>query len=117
MVRWGRGRRWAPHGPGGTCSATQLGGDNTPSPRNSATVVAVPSRTTAQPSLLELAEDWLAAKRALESAAQAEKGNSDRARRAHPPRQALILRGAPPPDAPRADGPAVRGRRTGKDTS
>ena len=40
------------------------------------------SRAIAQCSLLELAEDWLAAKRALESAAQAEKGNSDRARRA-----------------------------------
>jgi hypothetical protein len=33
-------------------------------------------------SMVELAEDWLTAKRALESAAQAEKGHSDRARRA-----------------------------------
>jgi len=32
-------------------------------------------------SLVELAEDWLTAKRAVESAAQAQKGNSDRARR------------------------------------
>lgn len=32
-------------------------------------------------SLVELAEDWLTAKRALESAAQAQKGHSDRARR------------------------------------
>ena len=37
---------------------------------------------SASASVVELAEDWLTAKRALESAAQAEKGNSDRARRA-----------------------------------
>src|ERR1700738_3983290 len=41
--------------------------------------------------MLALAEDWLAAKRALESAAQAAKGNSDRARRADLERWALIL--------------------------
>ncbi|MDQ1492337.1 MAG: integrase/recombinase XerD [Actinomycetota bacterium] len=56
------------------------------------------SRTIAQPSVLELAEDWLAAKRALESAAQAEKGNSDRARRADLGRWALILTGNGRPD-------------------
>jgi site-specific recombinase XerD len=50
-------------------------------------------RTVTPASLIELAEDWLAAKRALESAAQAEKGNSDRARRADLERWALILGG------------------------
>ena len=41
--------------------------------------------------MLALAEDWLAAKRALESAAQAAKGNSDRARRADLQRWADVL--------------------------
>ena len=53
-------------------------------------------------SLVELAEDWLTAKRALESAEQAEKGNSDRARRADLKRWALVLgevRGRPPAGA------------------
>jgi integrase/recombinase XerC len=54
------------------------------------------ARSVPQPSVLELAEDWLAAKRALESAAQAEKGNSDRARRADLERWALILDGGGP---------------------
>ena len=52
------------------------------------------TRSTARPavpSLLDLAEDWLAAKRALESAAQAEKGNSDRARRGDLERWASLL--------------------------
>lgn len=40
---------------------------------------------------MELADDWLTAKRALESAAQAEKGHSDRARRADLARWAVVL--------------------------
>ena len=51
--------------------------------------------------LSELVEDWLTAKRALESAAQAAKGNSDRARRADLERWALVIReaeGRPPSD-------------------
>jgi site-specific recombinase XerC len=51
--------------------------------------------------VVELAEDWLTAKRALESAAQAEKGHSDRARRADLERWALVLaevRGRSPTD-------------------
>ena len=39
------------------------------------TVRTVPVRSAP---MVELAEDWLTAKRALESAEQAEKGNSDR---------------------------------------
>ncbi|MDQ6726232.1 MAG: hypothetical protein M3066_08735, partial [Actinomycetota bacterium] len=42
-------------------------------------------------SLVELAEDWLTAKRAMESAAQAQKGNSDRARRGDLARWARLL--------------------------
>src|ERR1700738_3660444 len=41
--------------------------------------------------MLALGEDWLAAKRALESATQAAKGNSDRARRADLERWAAVL--------------------------
>jgi site-specific recombinase XerD len=41
--------------------------------------------------LPQLEEDWLAAKRAMESAAQATKGNSDRARRADLERWHLVL--------------------------
>lgn len=41
--------------------------------------------------MVELADDWLTAKRALESAAQADKGNSDRARRADLERWAAVL--------------------------
>jgi integrase/recombinase XerD len=60
--------------------------------------------TPVQASLLDLAEDWLAAKRALESAAQAEKGHSDRARRADLERWAVVLGGA-------ADGDHTHGPR------
>ncbi len=42
-------------------------------------------------SLVELTEDWLTAKRAVESAAQAQKGNSDRARRGDLARWARLL--------------------------
>ena len=42
-------------------------------------------------SVAELADDWLTAKRALESAAQAEKGHSDRARRADLERWAVVV--------------------------
>jgi site-specific recombinase XerD len=48
----------------------------------------VPSTSTSLP---ELVEDWLTAKRALESAGQAEKGNSDRARRADLARWAVVI--------------------------
>jgi site-specific recombinase XerD len=61
---------------------------------------------SASASVAELAEDWLTAKRALESAAQAEKGNSDRARRADLERWALVVaevRGR----SPTGDGPAL----------
>jgi site-specific recombinase XerD len=49
----------------------------------------------------ELVEDWLTAKRALESAAQGAKGNSDRARRSDLDRWALVIgeaNGRPPRD-------------------
>ena len=46
---------------------------------------------SASASVVELADDWLTAKRALESAAQAEKGHSDRARRADLERWAVVL--------------------------
>ena len=49
----------------------------------------------------ELVEDWLTAKRALETAAQATKGNSDRARRSDLDRWALAIgesQGRPQPD-------------------
>jgi site-specific recombinase XerD len=49
----------------------------------------------------ELVEDWLTAKRSLESAAQASKGNSDRARRSDLERWALVIgeaHGRPPSD-------------------
>ena len=49
-----------------------------------------PSPTGRAP-LVELAEDWLTAKRAMESAAQAQKGNSDRARRGDLARWARLL--------------------------
>ena len=58
--------------------------------------VPVPSSSVA-----ELAEDWLTAKRAVESAEQAEKGNSDRARRADLARWAIVIgeaRGHSPTD-------------------
>lgn len=48
----------------------------------------MPSTST---SVAELVEDWLTAKRALESAEQAEKGNSDRARQADLARWALVI--------------------------
>ena len=54
-------------------------------------------------SVAELAEDWLTAKRASESAEQADKGNSDRARRADVERWALVIaevRGHSPTDEP-----------------
>ncbi len=57
-------------------------------------------------SVVELAEDWLTAKRALESAAQAEKGNSDRARRADLERWALVL-GEARGRSPTADQPPL----------
>lgn len=41
--------------------------------------------------VVELVEDWLTAKRALESAAQGAKGNSDRARRSDLDRWALVI--------------------------
>ena len=50
--------------------------------------------------IVELVEDWLTAKRALEPAAQATKGNSDRARRSDLGRWALVIGEAycrPPP--------------------
>ena len=47
--------------------------------------------SSASASVVELADDWLTAKRALESAAQAEKGHSDRARRADLERWAVVL--------------------------
>ncbi len=43
------------------------------------------------PSVAELAEQWLTAKRALESAGQAAKGHSDRARRADLARWGRLL--------------------------
>ena len=46
---------------------------------------------SASASVLELAGDWLTAKQALESAAQGEKGHSDRARRADLERWAVVL--------------------------
>ncbi|HVL05854.1 MAG TPA: tyrosine-type recombinase/integrase [Acidimicrobiales bacterium] len=46
---------------------------------------------SASASVVELADDWLTAKRALESAAQAEKGHSDRARRADLERWSVVL--------------------------
>jgi integrase/recombinase XerC len=63
-------------------------------------------------SLAELAEDWLTAKRAMESAAQAQKGNSDRARRGDLARWARLLAVVCGRDAvmPTDDGPAVWGR-------
>ena len=57
-------------------------------------------------SAAELAEDWLTAKRALESAAQAEKGNSDRARRADLERWALVV-GEARGRSPNEDGSAL----------
>lgn len=56
--------------------------------------------------MVELAEDWLTAKRALESAAQAEKGNSDRARRADLERWAVVV-GEARGRSPAADQPVV----------
>ena len=54
--------------------------------------------------VVELVEDWLTAKRALESAAQATKGNSDRARRSDLERWAMVIGEAqgrvPPEDQP-----------------
>jgi integrase len=50
--------------------------------------------TPSEPSLLDLAGDWLGAKRALESASQAEKGNSDRARRGDLERWAILFDGS-----------------------
>ena len=41
--------------------------------------------------VIELVEDWLTAKRALGSAAQVTKGNSDRARRSDLDRWALVI--------------------------
>ncbi len=54
----------------------------------------------------ELAADWLTGKRALESAAQAEKGNSDRAREADLERWALVV-GEVRGRSPTADHPAL----------
>ncbi len=51
--------------------------------------MAASSSTTA--SLVELAEDWFTAKRAMESASQAQKGHSDRARRGDLARWAHLL--------------------------
>ena len=63
-------------------------------------------------SVAELVEDWLTAKRALESAEQAEKGHSDRARRADLGRWAVVIgeaRGHSPAD----DGPPIAWLRLG----
>lgn len=64
-------------------------------------MATVPDMASASASVVELVDDWLIAKRALESSAQAEKGNSDRARRADLERWALVLgeaRGRSPTD-------------------
>ena len=67
------------------------------------TVRAVPVRSS---SVAELAEDWLTAKRAVESAEQAEKGNSDRARRADLARWAIVI-GEARGHSPTADEPPI----------
>ncbi|MDQ6948334.1 MAG: hypothetical protein M3256_19245, partial [Actinomycetota bacterium] len=61
---------------------------------------------SASASVVELADDWLTAKRALESAAQAEKGHSDRARRADLERWAVVL-GEVRGRSPTADQPPI----------
>jgi len=62
--------------------------------------------SAASASVTELAADWLTAKRALESAAQAEKGNSDRAREADLERWAIVL-GEARGRSPTEDQPAL----------
>ncbi len=57
-------------------------------------------------SVAELADDWLTAKRVLESAAQAEKSHSDRARRADLERWAVVL-GEARGRSPTGDGPPI----------
>ena len=54
-------------------------------------LATVARAVTNSASVAELADDWLTAKRALESAAQAEKGHSDRARRADLECWAVVL--------------------------
>jgi integrase len=75
-------------------------------PTRQPSVVTVPPVPSTSAWVAELVGNWLTAKRALDSAEQAEKGHSDRARRADLARWALVIAEAKG-DSPTDDAPAM----------